>query len=429
MDRISYKGLDVAARAIAEDPQLLRKRIDTVNNLGVVGERRSIALVSSTIDSRLVMPDASGQQSLGMKIAGVQGAGKSHTVETCLKIQHTSDYNHISTASEKSLFHSKTSFKNQAIILSEGHSVQKKKDTEFAYGLRILLSEGKATHQVTQKDEKGFRTVRKTVEGPISFVTTTIVESLEKQLESRLMTINSDESAKQTLQILKRTAKISSEGLQEIDEGVCQAWQRFHKNLQPAQVVIPYAEKLLVSINAASILPIGARRSFKRLLSLIKAIAILYQHQRETDTEGRIKADFTHYHMGLQIASEIFEEGIAKNSELDMERIDFLQGRKGQAFEMKFLTQQWGVSKTAVSKWVKRFVKDDFIIWCDQKGNPFATDAALKYAKHAGKAYLKTTKKKRQPTTMLLPTTFELTKDKQWQEGGKLQDLYKLELD
>ena len=42
------------------DPQLLRKRIDLIGDLGVVGERRIIAIVNSTFDSRLLEPDASG---------------------------------------------------------------------------------------------------------------------------------------------------------------------------------------------------------------------------------------------------------------------------------------------------------------------------------------------------------------------------------
>ena len=74
------------AESIANDPTLIKKRIDTVNRLGVVGERKIIAMNFAALDSRLLLEDRSGSNALAIKIAGHYGAGKSHTLTKCLEL-------------------------------------------------------------------------------------------------------------------------------------------------------------------------------------------------------------------------------------------------------------------------------------------------------------------------------------------------------
>ncbi|MBT3368877.1 MAG: MarR family transcriptional regulator [Nitrospina sp.] len=412
---------------IENDPQLLRKRIDLINRLGVIGERANIALICSTIDSRLLLPDASGQQGLGLKISGTQGTGKSHTVEGCLKVQDPSLYYSISTGSDKSFFYLTESMKNKAIILAEAFSLERKKDSGFSYVIRNLLSEGRAVHQVTQKSGSGkFQTQNRTVEGPISLITTTTRERLEKQIESRMISISPDESTIQTRQILAKTAAIAANGTPGIDKKQIAAWQLFHKNLKAAQVIIPFAQDIFSGLVTAPLLPLDARRSFKRFLSLIKAIAILYQFQRGKNQANPIVAEMADYHMAHQILSELFEEGISNQNDTDQERLHFV--RKSSPVQMKDLTKEWGISKNAVSKWIKRFEKDGFIAWCKKRGKPFSAEADLKKAKYSGNAYLQTTKKQKQSLGILLPTAFELTNAPEWKEGGELWSVYDLKL-
>jgi hypothetical protein len=79
---------------------------------------------------------------------------------------------------------------------------------------RSLLSEGCVSYQVPQKDENGnFTTVEKRLDGPTSFITTTIIDKLEAQLEDRLFTIHPDESMGQTRSIMNMTAKIKDPAL------------------------------------------------------------------------------------------------------------------------------------------------------------------------------------------------------------------------
>ena len=74
-----------AAEQIANDPMLFRKKIDLVNLLGVINERRNIGLYQLVIDSRLLPMGSAGSDALAMKNSGHYGAGKSFPLFTALK--------------------------------------------------------------------------------------------------------------------------------------------------------------------------------------------------------------------------------------------------------------------------------------------------------------------------------------------------------
>ena len=66
------------AEQIASDPQLFKNRIEMVNRLGVIGERRNIGTYMVVIDSSLLPMGTSGSEALAAKNSGPQGSGKSH---------------------------------------------------------------------------------------------------------------------------------------------------------------------------------------------------------------------------------------------------------------------------------------------------------------------------------------------------------------
>ncbi len=77
-----------AAADLAQDPKLLKKRIDVVNKNGVSGERKNIAIFLCTLDSRLLLDQGGipGQNVIACKISGHQGSGKSYTLMMVLSI-------------------------------------------------------------------------------------------------------------------------------------------------------------------------------------------------------------------------------------------------------------------------------------------------------------------------------------------------------
>ena len=413
---------------ISEEKQLLLKLINFIGALGVVGERRNIALVSLTFASRLNMPDSSGQHTFGVKLSGAPGSGKSHTLDRCKMVQHPSTYFSISTASDKSLFYSSDSLKHKALVFTEALDLQKKTDSGLAYTVRTLLSEGEATHQVTMKAKGGFKTKMIEIQGPISLLTTTAVEALERQMESRIITINPDESSRQTKKINFKTAEIAENGTAPASKESMKEWQNFHRDLKPALVIIPFATDIHKKMENGTFLPIAARRSFKRFLALVKTVAVFYQHQRDKDEEQRILANYPDYHLAYQITARNFEEGILNHGDTVRERLNFIQN-SSSPLRIKSLEKQWEITKAAVSKILKSMMSDGVVSWCDSNGQPFETEADLKKAKHSGRAFVTGKPQEGQSFGMLLPTTYDLTGDQSWKESGEMAELYDLALD
>ena len=80
------------AENIARDPLLFKKRIDLVNQLGVIGEQKTIGLYTLVLDSALLPLGSGGSEALAAKNSGPYGAGKSYPLFLTLKIYPNSAY-------------------------------------------------------------------------------------------------------------------------------------------------------------------------------------------------------------------------------------------------------------------------------------------------------------------------------------------------
>lgn len=85
-------------------------------------------------------------------------------------------------------------------------------------------------------------------------------------------------------------------------------------------------------------------------------------------------------------------------------------------------------NKTCIVE-TKSRLSDGILSWCDEHGSDFADEAALKKAKHSGKAYIKINESYNVDDVTGLPTPFELAEDLRWDEGGELYCQYDLALD
>jgi hypothetical protein len=380
----------------------------------------------AALDSRLLLEDGSGSNALAIKIAGHYGAGKSHTLTKCLELFPQSEYHLMSAGSAKSLYYLDGGLKHKALIATEAFQFQSKRgaDSEISYIVRSLLSEGSVRYQVTENIKgQGRHAVEKRLDGPTSFITTTIMDKLERQLEDRLFTVHPDESADQTMDIIAMTARLKDGSFNDVDINFKQAWQLFHESLEPVEVVIPFASKIADHIRRGPHPQISMRRAFKRVLMIIQTVACAYQHQRQRDNEDRVIANISDYWMALQIVREAFRENLTNQSDETERRLDFIV--KQGLVQFKSLTAEWNLSKGAVSGLVKSLVEKGILIWCDREGKEFDNNAELNKAKRSGSAYIKANE---HYDFFGLPTPFEVTGDSRWGKGGEMLELYDLKL-
>jgi DNA primase len=423
-------AVQTRADVIAKDPELIRKRIDTVNKSGVVGERNVVAMYYAALDSRLLPEDTASPNALAIKNAGHHGSGKSFTMKKCLELYPEDGYHLITSGSSKSLYYLPDGLKHRALIVAEAFQFQADNagDSEFVYVVRSLLSEGCVSYQVPEKDTDGkFVTVEKRLDGPTSFITTTIIDKLEPQLEDRLFTIHPDESMKQTRFIMTMTAKIKDGSFKGVDKTTQEAWKHFHSQLIPADVVIPFAGQISDYLQRGERLPIATRRAFNRVMGIIQTVVCAYQFQRSRDEKDRLRAEICDYWMALQIVREAFRETLGQQSKEAVLRIDFI--RDNGPVQYSTLQSEWGIAKSTLTGWVRGKIYDNILTWCDEDSEEFVDDAALKKAKHSGKAFLRINDSYNTDDITGLPTPFELTGDPRWDEDGDLYQLYDLALD
>lgn len=313
--------------------------------------------------------------------------------------------------------------------MTEGFAFQENNasDSELAYVIRSLISEGRIRYCTVIKDENGnLITVEKFLEGPTSFITTTVLENLEPQLEDRLFSIHPDEGVQQTKDIIEMTADQKSGTFVGLDNKTIESWKHYHGLLIPVEVVIPFAKKIAKHVTKNKIIPMSTRRAFKRVLTVIQAITCAYQYQRKKSEKGMLIAEMCDYWMALQIVTESFKENMGKVDEKSEKLLEYIG--KNEKVLSKNISNEFGIASSQVTLWTSKKVKDGILIWCNEEGYPFIDDKDLKRAKHSGKAYLKIADEYNQVNVTGLPLPKDLTTDPDWKEDGKFLKMYDLEL-
>jgi len=408
---------------LQKDPQLVKKRIDVMHYDGVVGERIVVATYFSALDSRLL------EEPMAVKNSGHWGAGKSYTLDKVRAIYPEEAYIFITSGSPKSLYHLEKGMKHKVLIVAEAFQFQagNKKDSEIAYVVRTLISEGCIRYLVTEKDDDGkLKSVEKVLDGPTAFITTTIVDAVEKQFDDRLHTVHPDESPEQTNRIIEMIAKKKSGSGYSLNKKTVLIWKTLHRSLQPVKVRTPFADKIADFLTDKKKNTIPARRAVSKIFSVVESVACVYQFQREKDDQGYVLAIMADYHMGLQMFEESFKENLGQQSKKAEDRLVFVE--ENGLVQLNDMVDAWKISKTAVSTWVRAQVKEGTIEWCDNTGSIVDDERDLKRLKSSGKAYLIANDSYKRTLVTGLPTAYELTKDPAWKEDGALYKLYDLQL-
>ncbi|EFI35560.1 hypothetical protein Dthio_PD2986 [Desulfonatronospira thiodismutans ASO3-1] len=400
-----------ASQELARDPALFRKRIKAVEELGLVGETRNIGMALVTLDSRLNPV----KETLFSMIAGHQGCGKSEIVFKALELYPKSTYFLITSASSKAFAGMGDFLQYKALIVTEAHILER--ESEVTQAIRTLQSEGFITYTKQERVAGKLTTVTYTVKGPMSLITTTVKDKLEKQIADRMFALHPNTSEEQTQEILRQKVLAAAGDKQDLDT---QAWKLFHEMLESYDVKIPYAEQIFNCMNTDS-MPTTARRAFSRILHAIKTVTIVHQEQRQLCDDKMLVAEIGDYAIVYQLFKNTFLEDVGEFERLTDEILIILEQQGPRT--PKELIQKMGGKKSTLSDWIKRNIESGYIYWVDEQEQRFSNDLLLKKAQKRGKAYLKV---EQGPA---LPTPYELTLDSRWDVGGEFYKFYDLELE
>jgi len=260
-----------AALDLLRDPKLLDRILADFERCGVVGEETNklvgyLAAVSRKLD-----------EPLAVILQSSSAAGKSSLMEAVLAFIPDEERVQYSAMTGQSLFYmGETDLQHKILAIVEEEGAER-----ASYALKLLQSEGQLTIASTGKDPSTGRLVTHAyrVEGPVMiFLTTTAIE-IDEELLNRCLVLTVNEGREQTRAIhrLQRERQTLEGLLQRQDrERVLKVHRDAQRLLRPLLVANPYARDLTFLDHQTR-----TRRDHMKYLTLIRAIALLHQHQRE----------------------------------------------------------------------------------------------------------------------------------------------------
>ena len=263
-----------AALSLLKDAKLLDRILADFHACGVVGEETNklvgyLAAVSRKLD-----------KPLAVIVQSTSAAGKSSLMDAVLAFVPEEERIQYSAMTGQALYYmGNIDLKHKVLALAEEQGASR-----AAYAIKLLQSEGKLTIASTGKDPETGELVTKDyhVEGPVMIFMTTTAIDLDDELLNRCLVLAVDEDREQTKAIhqLQREAE-TLEGLMAKEERshLLTLHQNAQRLLRPLRVANPYARQLTFPDQATR-----TRRDHMKYLALIRAIALLHQHQRAVKT-------------------------------------------------------------------------------------------------------------------------------------------------
>jgi DNA primase len=262
-----------AALEMLRDPRLLERVLEDFENCGVVGEETNKKIGYLAAVSRLL------EKPLAIVVQSASSAGKSSLMEAVLDFMPEEQRENYTAMTGQALFYmGQKNLKHKILAISEQQGADR-----ASYPLKLLQSEGVLKIASTGKDPVSGKLVTHDyeVEGPVMLFLTTTAQDVDEELMNRAIALTVNEDREQTRAIHRRQREART------IEGHLLRRKRakllsLHRN----------AQRLLRPITVVNNHDVGefpdhmtrARRDHNKLLTLIEAIALLHQHQREIKT-------------------------------------------------------------------------------------------------------------------------------------------------
>jgi len=263
-----------AALDLLRDPRLLDRVLEDFERCGAVGEETNKKVSYLAAVSRLLA------KPLAIVVQSSSSAGKSALMEAVLDFipeEHREEY---TAMTGQALFYmGQKNLKHKILAIAEQQGAE-----AASYPLKLLQSEGKLNIASTGKDPVSGKLVTHeyAVEGPVMLFLTTTAHEVDEELMNRCLVLAVNEDREQTQAIHQKQREAQTlEGLKARTRR--NKIVRLHRNaqrlLRPVDVVIECLKERRFPDTMTR-----TRRDHMKFLTLIQAIALLHQHQREIKT-------------------------------------------------------------------------------------------------------------------------------------------------
>ena len=367
-ERLAQLYNEAQAVIEAEDPlELVR---DAIRGQGYGGDLKPPVITYLAGTSRLLAMRA-GAMPVHLLITGVSSSGKNYTLDRVLALLPAEAYYVIDAGSPRIIIYNDAPLEHRVLVFGEADSLPAGEDNPAASAIRNLLQDHCLHYEVTVRDPvTGDYTVREVNKSGPTVLITTSTRSLGEQLMTRLFTLEIGDSKEQISAALETQATLETEGSQPLD-GALVSFQRYLQFKAPFKVIVPFAGELAKAMGKMASAP-RILRDFARLLSLIKAVAIIRHHRRQTDNKDRLVATFADYDTVRNLVSDVYinsstgaTSDIRKLVEavirLDVSRAD------GERITNTTLAEHLGTGVKQVTRRAKRAIKQGWIVNREQR--------------------------------------------------------------
>ena len=240
---------------------------------------------------------------------GESAAGKSYERDCVFAYIPDEDILHMTTMSDQAITYLPDDMAHKILSIAEAAGVKDRESQE--YMLREIISDGRITRLVAVGGSPGELPTTQTVvkEGPIMFVTTTTLAHLHHEIETRVLSIEANDSEAHTRRVVEKVADLDG-GLIDVTK-VDPMWADYQRWLTAGErrVVIPFARNFARHKNLY-VKSVRMRRDFRQVLTTVKAHALLHREHRKRDDKGRIVATRFDY----EVAYELLEYRLAQGA-------------------------------------------------------------------------------------------------------------------
>ena len=347
------------ALGLLRDPRLLDRILEDFARCGLVGEETNKLIgYLAAVSRHLEAP-------LAVVVQSSSAAGKSSLMDAVLAFVPDEERIQYSAMTGQSLYYmGEMDLKHKvlAIVEEEGAS-------RASYALKLLQSEGEVSIASTGKDPATGKLVthQYRVEGPVMMFLTTTAIDVDEELMNRCLVLTVDEDREQTRAIhrLQREQQ-TLEGLLRKQEK--RAILRRHRNaqrlLKPLAVVNPFVDELTFPDGLARM-----RRDHMKYLTLIRAVALLHQHQRAVKTErgvSYIEATREDIATADRLMKELMKrslDDLPPQTRRLLELIaGMMRGRGGTQFSRREVREHTGWGSTQVRIHLDRLQEMEYLI-------------------------------------------------------------------
>ncbi len=266
------------ALALLRDPRLIERVLSDFELCGVVGEETNKKISYLAAVSRLL------DKPLAVVLQSSSAAGKSSLMEAVLDFMPEEQREEYSAMTGQALFYmGQKNLKHKILAVAEEEGASR-----ASYALKLLQSEGRLKIASTGKDPVSGKLITHEyiVEGPVMIFLTTTAQDVDEELLNRCLVLTVNEEQAQTKAIHRKQREAQTiEGLWARRERA--RIVRLHRNAQRLLKPIAVVNN---DEDAAQDFPdtvTRTRRDHMKFLTLIQAVALLHQHQREIKTSTR----------------------------------------------------------------------------------------------------------------------------------------------